>query len=120
MKTPSGTLTIIGIIAGVLSAIEGIVTPGTDVHTAVYGAGGIILGLGAVIGKIFHDKGIHISTIQQAGAVVASSAPALADDLSTVLSSVENDVPALKAAIDSFSARLTALEASKPSSGGRP
>lgn len=108
LQTPSGALTITGIVAGVLSAVEGVLTPGTTAHTAVYGGGGIIVGLGSVLGKLFHDKGIHVATIQQAGSDISASLPELQHDAS-IAASLVDEIPGLHGKIADLEAKVAAV-----------
>lgn len=120
MSTPVPTTTgpgstsfavwITSLIAGIASAIEGVVTPGSTAHTAVYGGGGIIIALGGTITKLLHDKGLHIATIQAAGADIADQLPQLKTDLATAIDFVEQDVPALKGAVNNVQSRMSAVE----------
>ena len=111
LQSPSGALTITGIVAVALSAVEGILTPGTSVHTAVYGGGGLIVGLVSVIGKLVHDKGIHVATIQQAGSDIAADVPELKLNLDKVLSFAESDFPGLKDRIDALEVKASSIVA---------
>lgn len=111
IKSASGILTITGIVGGVVSAVEGAVTSGTPEHAAIYGGGGLLVGLVSVVAKLFHDKGIHIATIEQAGSDIAAQLPQLRTDLSKTVGFIENDVPGMKSLIDSLGSRVSALEA---------
>lgn len=112
LKSFSGIFATTGLVGGVLSALEAVLTPGTSVHTAVYGGGGIIAALVSILGKLFHDKGIHVATIQQGVKDIAQVEPAVSADLSTLRNFIETDWPASKALIQEATARVSALEAS--------
>lgn len=120
MPTPTPTTTgpgstsfavwLVTFLGGVASAVEGIVTPGSAAHTATYGGVGALVALGSTIGKLVHDRGLHVATIQAAGAEFGLELPKLRSDLSTAVGFAENDVPQLKSVVSSVTDRVGALE----------
>lgn len=97
-------------VAGLGSAAEGVLTHGTSAHTAVYGAGGVLLTLGSTLGKLVHDKGLHVATIAAAGSDIAAQLPQLKTDIATAVDFAENKVPGVETALDSVKTRVVALE----------
>ena len=79
--------------------------------SAVLGGAGILSALFSTLGKLFHDHGVSIASIQQAGTDVAAQLPQLKLDASKTAAFIENDVPALKGTIDALTARVAAAEA---------
>lgn len=109
----SFTVWLVTFLGGVASAIEGIVTPGTPAHTATYGAVGGIVALFATIAKLFHDKGLHVATIQAAGSDIATQLGpngAVRADLTSAIQFIESDVPAIHGFISDLMARVEAVE----------
>lgn len=96
-------------VPGLLGAVDAAVTKGTPTHTAVLGLGGAVLALGSSIGKLLHDRGLHIATIQAAGSDVAQALPGLTADLTQVRSFVEQEWPTSKGVIDEVTRGLGEL-----------
>jgi hypothetical protein len=102
---------VVTFLGGVASAVEGVVTSGTAAHTAVYGGAGVLLALGGTLGKLFHDKGLHVATITAAGSDIAAQLPQLKTDIATAVGFAEKDVPELQGVIKEITPRVAALEA---------
>ncbi|MEM0142418.1 MAG: hypothetical protein QXL94_00490 [Candidatus Parvarchaeum sp.] len=95
---------------GVASFIQSILSNGSSVHTAVFGGGGLLISMFATVAKLFHDRGIHMSTIQAAGEDVLKEWDPLKNDIATVISFAENDVPGVKTIVNDVKTRIDALE----------
>ena len=102
---------LVTFLGGVASAVEGIVTPGTAAHTATYGGVGALVALASTIAKLFHDKGLHVATIQTAGSDIAAQLPQLQHDAAIATAFVEQDVPGLKARMDALEAKAASVVA---------
>jgi hypothetical protein len=111
----SGAMWLLTTASGILSALNGLLQKGTPMHTAVYGGGGILLALVVTVAKLFHDKGIHIATIQQAGSDIAAQLPQISSDITKTASFIAHDAPALITAITDQDARIAQLEKNLPS-----
>ena len=98
-------------LPGLASGVTALLQHGTPTHTAVFGIGGGVMALVSTLGKLFHDKGLHVATIQAAGSDIAAELPSLRTDIAKTVAFAETDLPVLKPAIDSVTSRVSALEA---------
>lgn len=103
-------LHLVALLISVASAVEAILQPGTSVHTAVFGGGGILLALGSTIAKLMHDKGIHMATIQAAYADVLRNLPQIEKDIQSVGDFLVNQWPSLRNEFGDALGRLQTLE----------
>ena len=99
------------LLLSVLSGCEAIFQqPKSAVHLAVFGGGGLIVAAASTVAKLFHDKGIHIATIEQAGAELVKELPLLKADLSVFVTWLSTQFPELSTHITSLEDRLATEE----------
>ena len=97
-------------IPSVAAAVTAFVQNSGGSKSAVLGGAGILSALFSTLGKLFHDHGVSIASIQQTAYDIAAQLPALKADLSTAVTFAENEAPALKGVIDSLGSRVAAVE----------
>ena len=107
--TKSAIAHISSVALGVASVLVGILQHGGTAHTAVYGGGGLVLATFSTIAYLFHEKGVTVASIHQAGSDLASSLPALRADLQKTTAFIEGEWPTAKTIINDTSTRVNGL-----------
>lgn len=97
-------------IPSVAAAVTAFVQNSGGSKSAVLGGAGIVSALFSTLGKLFHDHGVSIASIQQAGSDIAAQLPELKHDASIAAGFVEQEIPGLHSAITDLTTRLTAQE----------
>lgn len=110
VRLRSAAAPVVGVIVGVLAAAAAVAHPGSSVHTAVFGGGGLLTVLGTVAGKLYHDRGVKMANLQAGATDLIHSLPTLRSDLASVKSFVEGEWPASKAVINDSVAKLVGVE----------
>lgn len=103
LSATSTKVTLAAFLPGLAAIIASLAQNGSTLHSAITGVVGGVLMLGSVLGKLFHDRGIHVATITAAGSDVAKALPGLRTDLQSVENFVELEWPSTKAAFSEFS-----------------
>ena len=81
---------------GLASGVTALLQNGTPTHTAVFGLGGGVLALFSTLGKLLHDRGLHVATITAGASDIEAQLPQLAHDASIAAAFVAQDLPMLR------------------------
>jgi len=110
IKIQSVGVHVVGIVAGLGMVVAAFAQNLDNSKTAVSAGAGTVLALGSIVAKLFHDKGVNVATIQNAGSDFAAALPSLTSDLTSVKTFIENEWPASKAVLTEATGKVGALE----------
>ena len=96
---------LVTFLPGLASGVTALLQNGTPTHTAVFGLGGGVVALVSTLGKLLHDKGLHVATIQAGAADIATQLPQLSRDAAIAAGFVTHDIPGLQARLDALEAK---------------
>jgi len=109
-RSTSFVVHAVSFLTGLVGAASTFLVHGSAIQTQVRGFGGGALMLGSTIAKLIHDRGVHIATIQQAGADIGAALPQLRQDLGGVQAFVEQEWPGAKTLLAALDGRIHELE----------
>jgi hypothetical protein len=101
----------VAFLSGLVGAASAFLVHGSDVQTAVVGGGGVLLSTLSTVSKLLHDRGIHVATIQAAGADIAGVLPQVRKDLAAVQGFVETEWPGVQPYFVDVANKMRELEA---------
>ena len=84
------------------------------IRTSSEAAVGGVVALGSTLGKLFHDHGVTVATVTQAGSALTSAIPSIRADVSAAVTATEQDIPELKGIVGSLTSRVAGLESKLP------